>query len=328
MEIYKAPVGKTATAGGDFMLEHNNLATSESGGQHLHNHGLSLGKGRLIFVIIFNLVITVAEIIGGLLSGSLALMSDAVHNLGDTVSIAFSYLSIRISEKPKSSKKTYGYGRANILAAFVNAAALIGISIFLLYESISRFLNPTEVSGNVVIIVAVIGLFGNLFSILVLRRNSKESINIRSSYLHLMSDTLSSVAVIVSGILIRFASVYWIDPLMTVLISVFIFRSSFNIISQSVNILMQGTPPQIDIEAVGSEIMGIPKVKNSHHIHVWRLDEKNIILEGHVLVADMPVSETGPIHNAIVHMLGEKFGINHAVIQFESVDCTTPNDAI
>lgn len=284
-----------------------------------HDHDVShLGKGRLLLVIFFNLAISAAEIIGGLLAGSLSLVSDAIHNLSDSVSIIFSYISVRVSEKPKSKTKTYGYRRANILAAFINSAALIGLSVFLMVEGVQRFLSPSKVTGDLVILVAAVGLLGNLFSVLVLKKSSKENMNIKSSYLHLISDTLSSVAVIVSGIVIKFASVYWIDPVLTLVINLVILRSSFRVLKESVDILMQGTPVDIDIDKIAERLAEVGDIKGAHHIHVWRLDDKNTILEAHVLLDDMLVSQTGSINEEIAELLEHEFGINHTVIQFES----------
>jgi cobalt-zinc-cadmium efflux system protein len=291
---------------------------------HDHNHDVShLSKGKLLLVIFFNLIISAAEIVGGLISGSLSLVSDAIHNLSDSISIIFSYLSIRISEKPKSKTKTYGYNRANILTAFINSAALIGISVYLVIEAVNKFFHPSQVTGDIVIIVAVVGLLGNLFSVLVLRKSSKESMNIKSSYLHLISDTLSSVAVIISGIIIKFASAYWVDPVFTILINIVIFRASFGVLKESIDILMQGVPLNINVEAISRKLLGIDGIKESHHIHIWRLDEKNTLLEGHVMLDDMKVSETKIINNAIMQLMNEEFNINHTVIQFESDGCTT-----
>lgn len=302
--------------------EHTGNHDHHSHSGHQHDHDIShVSRFRLLFVIIFNFVITLSEIIGGLLSGSLSLVSDAFHNLSDTVSIVLSYAAIRISEKPKDKKRTYGYKRANILSAFINSASLTGISVFLMVEAIRRFANPSPIEGNIVIIVAVIGLFGNLFSILLLKKGSKESMNIKSSYLHLLSDTLSSVAVIVSGLLIRFAGVYWVDPVMTVLINVVILRSSYSVLKESISIFMQSTPVSIDIDEVCSSLGNIEEVKGVHHIHVWRLDENNIVFEGHVRIEDMLVSQSAAISERIQHLLEEQFRINHVVIQFESIMC-------
>jgi cobalt-zinc-cadmium efflux system protein len=289
---------------------------------HDYNHGHGdvghLGKGRLLLVIFFNLAISVAEIVGGLVAGSLSLVSDALHNLSDTVSIVFSYISLRISRRPRNKSKTYGYRRANILAAFVNSAALIAVAIYLLVEATRKFFSPTEVIGNIVIIVAIVGLLGNLFSVLVLRRSAKENINIKSSYLHLISDTLSSAAVIISGVIIRFTDAVWVDPVFSIIINLVILRSAYHVLKESVGILMQSAPMTVDIDGIVKKLKAIDGIIDAHHIHVWRLDEKNVILEAHVIVPDMLVSETTALNDAISDMLSEEFGIGHTVVQFDS----------
>lgn len=305
------------------------MSGNHSGHNHNHNHGhdheivtSAMSKGKLMLVILFNLIISIAEIIGGIISGSLSLISDAIHNFSDTISIILSYVSIRISEKPKDKRKTFGYKRANIITAFINSAALIGIAVYLMIEAVNKFMHPTEISGNIVIIVAVIGLLGNLFSVIILRKSAKQSINIKSSYLHLISDTLSSVAVIISGIIIRFSSIYWVDSLLTILINIVILRAAFLILKDSIHILMQGAPLGIDTEQIIDELTNIDEVRDIHHLHVWKLDENDIILESHVKVDDMMISDTSKILKEIQLKLHEKYGINHIVLQFETTACS------
>ena len=291
---------------------------------HHHEHDVSsMNRKSLFLVILFNLIITIAEIIGGLISGSLSLVSDAIHNLSDTASLILSYVSIKIAERPKSKTKTYGYKRANILAAFTNSAVLIGIATFLIVEAAGRFFNPQHINGNTVIIVAIIGLLGNFLSALFLKKGSKESINIKSSYLHMMSDAFSSLAVLASGILIKYFHVYWLDPILTVFINAIIIKASYEILKESIEILMQGT--EINIDEMQSQITKITGIKGIHHIHVWSLDENNIMLEAHILVQDMLISETKEISDEIEHILKEHFNINHIIIKFESVECTDDN---
>lgn len=296
------------------------------GHHHSHDEDISsVRKGRLFFVIIFNFIIALAEVIGGIISGSLSLISDAIHNLSDTASIILSFVSLKVSEKPKSKTKTYGYKRANILSAFVNSATLIGIAVFLVVEALRKFNNPNEIKGNIVIIVAIIGLLGNLFSVLLLKKGAKESINIRSSYLHLLSDALSSIAVIISGIIIKYLSIYWIDPILTIFINIVILKSSYEVLKESINILMQGTPLNMDVEHIRDIMLKVKEVKEVHHMHVWRLDEKNTIMECHIQLEDMLVSKTKDISNNIQSILEKNFNINHTVIQFESICCEDGN---
>lgn len=291
-------------------------------GHNHHHHDVSaMNRGRLFIVIIFNFIIAFTEVIGGVISGSLSLISDAIHNLSDTASLILSYISIKISEKPKSKTKTYGYKRANILSAFINSASLIGISIFLVIEALRKFVTPQHINGNTVIIVAIIGLLGNSFSVLFLKKSAKDNINIKSSYLHMLSDALSSVAVVIAGIIIKYFAIYWIDPILTILINVVILKSSYAVLKESIDILMQGTPIDINIEEMEKDLLNIEGIKGVHHIHIWRLDENNNVFEGHIQVQDMLISESKTISDRVQHILMEHFNINHIVIQFESVNC-------
>lgn len=302
------------------MEEHNHNHEHEHG--HHHHHDIStMNKNKLFFVIIFNFIISLTEVIGGTISGSLSLVSDALHNLSDTGSLILSYFSIKVSEKPKTKTKTYGYKRANILSAFINSATLIGISIFLMIEAIKKVTNLQKINGNTVIIVAIVGLLGNLFSVLFLRNGAKDNMNLKSSYLHMLSDTLSSVVVIVSGIVIKFFGIYWIDIIFTIIINIVILKSSYEVLKESIDILMQGTPININVDKIIEELLEINGIKEVHHVHIWRLDENNTILECHVRIKDMLVSETKMINEEIEHELKEHFNINHIVVQFETSDC-------
>lgn len=294
-------------------------------GHHHHHDVSSMNKGRLFFVIIFNFIIALAEIIGGAISGSLSLISDAIHNLSDTASLILSYVSIKISEKPKSKTKTYGYKRANILSAFINSTSLIGISLFLVVEAVRKFVAPQHINGNTVIIVAIIGLLGNSFSAIFLKQGSKDSINIKSSYLHMLSDALSSVAVIIAGIIIKYSSIYWIDPILTILINIVILKSSYEVLKESIDILMQGTPVDINIDELEKELLTMKGIKGVHHIHIWRLDENNNIFEGHIQIQDMLISESKNVSDKVQYILKEHFDINHIVVQFESDNCNEDN---
>ena len=284
---------------------------------HEHHHGEL--KGRMVFSIALNLIITVAEVIGGILSGSLALLSDSLHNFSDTMSLVASYLAIRIGERERNEKYTFGYKRAEILVAFINSAVLVGVSLFLLVEAYRRFRNPEPIDGPLMLAVAIIGLLANLLSVFLLHSHAHESINVRSAYLHLMSDTLSSVAVVVGGVLIIKWDVTWVDPLITVLISLYILKEGYGILRESVEVLMEAAP-ELDLDAIKAEIESIPGVKNAHHFHAWRIGEKEVHFECHVEVDDMPVSEGEAIIDEIEKRL-EGYGITHVTVQLETGRC-------
>lgn len=293
--------------------------------KHGHSHGHKLGESdvtglRLFFVIILNSFITAAQIAGGIISGSLALISDALHNFSDVISIVISYLAIKVSHKENDTNRTFGYKRATILAALLNSSVLIVISVFLFKEAYSRFINPQVINGSLVIWVALIGLAANALSVVLLRKNAKGDMNLKASYLHMLSDALASIGVLVGGILIYFFNIYWVDPVLTVLIALYVLIESYQIVKKAVQILMQGVPENIDVSAIIKELESLDLVENVHHVHIWSLDESNINFEAHVTIDDMLLSDTGRINDEIEHTL-EHYGINHITIQFECECC-------
>jgi len=288
--------------------------------EHHHHASGNISGVRLGAVTGLNLTITAAEVIGGILSGSLALLSDALHNLGDSAAIVTSWIAHRIAVRPNNQEKTYGYKRAEVLAAFINALVLLTLSIFLLGEAYRRFRKPEQIESALMLTVATIGLLANVLSVLLLRSGSKENMNIRSSYLHLLSDSISSVGVILGGIAIRLWNVVWVDPLITVVISLYIIRETWHIVKEAVDILMQASP-RIDYGELKAAVEGVPGVKNLHHVHLWRSDEKSIYFEGHVDVEDMRVCDAQRIIGDIQQILHERFGIGHATIQVETDRC-------
>ncbi len=287
-----------------------------------HTHDVSSLSGKKIFwVTILNATITVAEIVGGILSGSLALLSDAVHNLSDTVAIALSYYANKIAQKPKDAKKTYGYKRAEILSAFINASVLLAISIVLIFEAFKRLKSPESINGTLMITVALIGLIANFISVYLLEKDSHENLNIKSSYLHLLSDTVSSVGVVAGGIAIKLWGIIWIDPLITVLISLYILKATWQVIRKTVDILMQSAP-SLDYEAIKRDIEGIDKVNNIHHVHCWMSNEKTIYFEAHIDMEDMLLSESESICDKIEHYLKDHYDIYHITLQAEVDKCS------
>ena len=286
-----------------------------------HKHSQSSTGIRLLITVLLNLFITVAEVIGGIISGSLALISDALHNFSDAISVIISYIAIRLKERDSSSKHTFGFKRAEILAAVINSSVLVIISIYLFYEAILRFQNPEPIKGILMTVVASIGLAANIAGTLLLKRDAKTSMNIRSSYFHLLSDAVSSVAVIIGGLAITFWNMYWLDPLLTILIAVYITRESFKILSDAIHVLMEGAPPDISIREIQSEVEKLEKVENIHHVHIWTVGENDVHLEAHIDVADMMISKSNILGEQIEALLKTKFGINHITLQFECEQC-------
>ncbi|WP_457742767.1 cation diffusion facilitator family transporter [Thermococcus sp.] len=268
--------------------------------------------------VVLNVAITVAEVVGGVLSGSLALFSDSIHNLSDTISLLASYFAMKVGKKSATKKYTFGYKRAEILVALFNSALLIGISAFLVLEAFRRFRSPEVIKTEIMLPVAIIGLVANLLSVLLLHEHA-HGLNVRSAYLHLLGDTLSSVAVVIGGLLIRFYRVEWVDPLVTLLIAFYIGSESYKVLRESVDVLMEASP-ELNLDAIKVELESIPGVKNAHHFHAWRIGEKEVHFECHLAVEDMPLSKAQRIIDEAEERL-RKFGITHVTVQLEVNRC-------
>lgn len=287
---------------------------------HAHTHNVR-GK-KLLWVTILNLLISLVQVVGGIISNSLSLISDAIHNLGDTSTIFIAFLAGKRAEKKPDAKKTFGYKRIEILAALFNAVVLITICIFLFVEAYARLKNPQAIKGGVMLTVAIFGLLANLISVLVLHKEKSHNLNIRAAYLHLLGDTLSSVAVIVGGIAILFWQVYWLDPLITVAVGVYIIYHTWGVVRQTIDILMQATPHHIDIQEIKQSVERFWQIENIHHLHVWQLDDEQIHLEAHLnMRQNLLLSEAQVVRYHVEALLKEKFGIDHITFQIEYKGC-------
>lgn len=282
---------------------------------HHHHHS---GNGRnLIISIILNIAITIAQIIGGLISGSIALLSDAAHNFSDVLALLFSYIAARLSGRKRTLKQTFGYKRAGIFAAFINAASLMIVATILIHEAVDRLMNPQPIEGSIVIYLAALGILFNGFSALLIKKEAGSDINMRSAYLHLFTDMLTSVAVFIGGFAISYLGWYWVDGVLTILISLYLIVSSWGIFHSAVRIFMQFTPSQINIEEIAGEIIKIQGVKNVHHVHVWNLDDQEMMFEAHLdLEEDFNISQFEIILEQIDKVL-DLFDIHHFNIQPE-----------
>jgi cobalt-zinc-cadmium efflux system protein len=291
-------------------------------GNHQHrkhrNHHHPVNEKNLLVATLMNLVITVVEFAGGILSGSLALFSDALHNLSDSFATLIAYLATLIGRRGANQKKTFGYKRLEILAALLNAVILIVMSFFLIREAYERFNDPKPVNSMIMMVVAMIGLLANLFAVMILKKDAAKSLNVRAAYVHLIGDTLSSVVVIIGGILIQVFGIMWIDPLITVLISIYIIREAFVILKESTNILMQSAPDHLNLEKIKRKVEQMEQVENIHHLHAWMLTDHEVHLEAHVeLGNDLKLSEVKKKHSEIEEMLRHDFRISHVTLQFE-----------
>ena len=282
------------------------------------------GKNLLI-TIFLNFIITVVEVVGGIAAGSLSLISDALHNFGDGVSVATSYAALKISERKNTAKMTFGYKRSQILAALFNSIILVAITIFLFREAYDRFVHPSAINGVLMVSVAVIGFAANTLSVFLLKHDVKDNLNIKSAYLHLFTDALSSLAIIIGGIFVYYFNFYWIDPVLTVAIGLYILKETWEIVKKTVTILMEATPEGIDVSKIKEEVEKLKGVKNLHHVHIWQTDDKNVNFEGHVdLCDDLKISQAHEIKEKIEKIL-EKFGITHVTIQMEYNSCSNKN---
>ena len=282
-------------------------------GHYHHNK-----EKNLFLSILLNTVITVAQIISGILSGSLALISDALHNFSDVISLLFSYIALKLSKRKASYNQTFGYKRAQLIAAFVNALSLLIVAFYLIYEAVLRFLNPQVIQPNLVIWLAGLGILVNGLSVLLLKNDHQDNLNIKSAYLHLLTDMLASVAVLIGGVLMYYFKIYWIDSVLTFAIAIYLLYVGYDLLISATKMLMLFTPDHINIEQIVSLVNKTEGVKRLHHVHVWYLNEDELHLEAHLECIDnISISQFNSILNNVEHLLLQKFKINHVTIQPE-----------
>ena len=283
-----------------------------------HNHGDSTIK--LLFTIILNLIISVSQFIGGMLSGSLALMSDALHNLSDVISLIISLIANKLSHTEYTNEKTYGWRRAEILASLFNSTTLFLLALYLMYEAIVQIISNDYNITNVeyIIYLALLSVVVNGVSVLILFKDSKNSINIRSSYLHLLTDMFTSIAVLFGGIIMYFYNIYYIDSILTILIGLYLLKHSIDIIKESSFILLHFTPKDISLLEIEKRVVENKEILNIHHIHIWQLDDVETYMECHIdLKNDLKLSEVDELIVKISKMLKDEFNIFHVTIQPE-----------
>ncbi|TRZ46069.1 cation diffusion facilitator family transporter [Robertkochia solimangrovi] len=291
---------------------------------HLHEHGHNhhehapLKGKNLLISILLNVLITLSQVIGGIISGSLALLSDALHNFTDVVSLVISYFANILSRKKASTNKTFGYKRAEIIAAFVNAVTLIIIAIILMIEAYKRFVTPEPIASDLVIILSVLGIAANGFSVFLLKNDAERNINMRSAYLHLLTDMLASIAVLVGGILMKMFEIYWVDSVLTFMIGLYLIWVGYDLLRSSLRMLMLFTPDTIDVKELVRKVHAVPGVNKLHHIHVWSLNDDEVHLEAHLdFKEDIRISEFNGVQQQIEDLLRNEFGINHVNLQPE-----------
>ena len=288
---------------------------------HDHSHGTeNLSDRRLVFAIVLNLLLTVVEAVAGLLSGSLALLADALHNFSDCGSLVIALVARRIGRLPSDDRRTFGYRRAEIIGALINLTVLVVVGLYLVYEAFVRFFQPREIDGWIVVGVAGVALAIDVATAALLFAMSRGNLNLRAAYLHNLGDAFSSVGVIAAGIAILWFGVFWVDPVVTLLIAGFILWQSVSMMRRSIHILMQGAPADVDANELIAELQSIPGVIEIHHLHVWELDEEQRALEAHVVVDEAHLARWAEIKREIKARLGERFHIHHSTVEFESTN--------
>ncbi len=291
---------------------------------HAHHHGSdSIASGaRLFWVMLLNVAITGAQVVGGVLSGSLALLSDALHNGSDVVALALAWAAARIKRRPPTEHYTFGMKRVEILAALFNAATLIGVSVFLLVEAVGRLRAPPPVAPGIVIALAGLGLVVNSASAWILHAGARHDLNVRAAWLHLAGDAATSAAVLAGGLAMLRWGVWWLDPAITIAISAWLLHQSWRIVRHGVDVVLMAVPPTLSLEEIRAVLAELHGVEDVHHIHLWQLDGTQIHFEAHVRVAaETTVADTDRIRDRIGRLLHERFGIEHVTLQFESRAC-------
>lgn len=290
---------------------------------HHHPENLSeIGEHRLWWAVGVNILLTVAQVIGGFVSGSLSLIADALHNFSDAASLLIALVAIRIGRKPPDQFKTFGYKRAETIAALINLTTLIIIGLYLCYEAVLRFITPEPIVGWTIVIVAGIALIVDILTAILTYSQSKNSLNIRAAFLHNLTDALASVGVIIAGALILLYGWIWMDAAMTLLIAGYVLYQGLTEIPKAIHLLMEGTPENININDVILAMEEIKGVEDAHHVHIWQLDEQRKALEAHVVLnnrVDMDI-----IKKDVKIMLRDQFEIVHSTLEFERDKCNEP----
>ena len=291
---------------------------------HTHSHLRDAAKQtttRLSWSLALTLAFVVFEAAAGYFSNSLALLTDAAHNLTDVIALGLSWFAIRITAQPANAQRTYGYHRAGILVALLNSTTLILISLGIFYEAYKRFISPPEVQSSILIVVGLIAVVINLVTALLVHRGSESDLNLRSAFVHLMGDVISTIGAVVAGILIYFTGANWLDPLVSVLIGFLILYNAWGILRDAVDILLESTPRDVDMKKMVVEITALEGVLGVHDLHVWSITQNLRTMSAHILTEDITVSAGSQIQNRINELVYHRYNIAHATLQLECVDC-------
>ena len=284
---------------------------------HGHGHdGAESSAARLLLSLALNLLITILQVIGGLLANSLGLLSDAAHNFSDVVALGLSYWAVRLGTRPPTPRRTFAYKRAEILVALFNSTVLVAISVYIVIEAVRRIMHPQSVHGLLVVGFAAAGLLANGLAALLLRSRQKD-LNLRSAFLHLVGDAFTSVGVMVSGIIVYATGWPYADPIVSVVVSAWISREAFEIIRGTVTVLMEGIPEGLEFSEIDRAMLEVPGVRGVHDLHIWSISSNDLALSAHIEADEAALSETTPLLTALKEMLAERFRIGHITLELE-----------
>lgn len=289
--------------------------------QNEAGHGNTTGRSRLKIALAIVIAVMVAEIIGGIISNSLALLSDAGHMLVDTLALGLSLFAITVATRPATPSKTYGYHRVEIMAALANGILLALVSAYIFYEAYQRFLEPPTVRAPIMLLIASIGLVANLAGILLLRNVSRSNLNIKAAFWHILGDTISSVGVIAGGIIISVTGLGIVDPIIAVFIGCIILWGAVRLVRESVDILLEAVPKHIPVDGVIGILKSIPGVEDVHDIHIWTITSGIHAMSAHLIIEDQSISSSAEIVETVNHELGRRFNITHTTLQLECEKC-------
>jgi cobalt-zinc-cadmium efflux system protein len=292
---------------------------------HAHSHFREIARQtstRLAIALAITLAFVVVEAAAGWYANSLALLSDAGHNLTDVFALTLSWVAIRLSQRPSSSRHTYGFHRAGILVALVNSLTLILISLWIFYEAYQRLVSPPVVQPGVLVVVGALALVVNLGTALLIRRGSDHDLNLRSAFVHLMGDVFSTAGAMLAGIVILFTGWYWLDALVSVLIGGLILWNAWKILRETVDILLEATPRDVDLGQLVADMRAVEGVRGVHDLHVWSINQSLRTLSAHIVTDDQAISAWADLQRGLNELLAHQYGIAHATLQLECGDCT------
>ena len=292
---------------------------------HAHGHSHAHGAGeasdrRILGTVALNVLLTVAQVVGGTIAGSVALVADALHNLNDAVALVVVYVARRISRRSADQTRTFGYQRAQVVGAVINLVALAVVGLFLAYESVLRFFEPRDVSGWIMIALAGVALVVDIATVLLLAAMREGSVNVRAAFVHNLTDALASVAVLLGGVAVLVLDWNWVDPLLSLLIVGYIFWQVASMLPETVRVLMESAPEDLDLHEVVAAIEGVQGVEGAHHLHAWLLDEHRTALEAHVVIGRDAAGRMDEIKAAVRERLEEGFAIAHSTLELEYSD--------